>query len=330
MDIVTGTIFAVSTGHPSFVVFFALSKHLNKSWEEQGLGLGDFPEGSWRLGSQCEDHLGSLRSGSFLKVFGSDDLGHNDDELSSGILPSLWVSLGELNHALEGKFALSLIGLEGLNHDGQNWCHEWSETVDNTFFLNAAQEADSSLQCSNFDLHVGILKSLLKDGVEASLMASELSRRQVALRENLEDVECKLFSNDISVLSPLSNKLKKSLTLSSKSVNFGKNVTLSLKEKKWLCLEIKRFHDSFLHLSKHIRVNAFAVLQEVLFEKDARCLSNLSVIALHVGHEHLHKTSWIAGSLAVELSFCSLSGSVVSAEDGLYEICGFHVELGSD
>jgi len=151
----------------------------------------------------------------------------------------------------------------------------------------------------------------------------------VALRENFEYVECKLFCNDISVLSPLSYKLKKGLTLSSKSVNFGKNVTLSLEEKKWLCLEIKRFHDSFLHLSKYIRVNAFAVLQEVLFEKDARCLGNLSVIALHVGHEHLHKTSWIAGSLVVELSFCSLSGCVVSAKDGLYEICGFHVELES-
>jgi hypothetical protein len=83
------------------------------------------------------------------------------------------------------------------------------------------------------------LKSLLKDRVEASLMASKLACGQVAFRENLKDIEGELFGSSICGLSPLSNELKESLILSSKRVNFSENITLSLKKKHWLCLEVK-------------------------------------------------------------------------------------------
>ena len=107
----------------------------------------------------------------------------------------------------------------------------------------------------------------------------------MALREDFEDVESKLFSSSISSLSPLGDELEKSLVLSSKSIDFSENITLSLKEKQWLCLEVERCHDSFLHLLEIAWTDAFAVLQEVLLEKDAGDLSNFSLVTLHVGHE---------------------------------------------
>ena len=60
MDVVAGTIFALSGGCPDLIIFFALGKHLNESWEEQCLSLVEFPEAGWRLGGQCEDDFSSL------------------------------------------------------------------------------------------------------------------------------------------------------------------------------------------------------------------------------------------------------------------------------
>ena len=148
----------------------------------------------------------------------------------------------------------------------------------------------------------------------------------MAFRQDLKYIHRKLFGDDILSLSPLNQKSKKFLIFILKREYLWKNITLSLKEKYWLSLEVKWLHNSLFHLFVVILCDSITVIKEILFEKYTWYHGNLSLFTSHVSNEKLHESSWIWDSSIVKLCFCTLSGCIVRSEEVFDEVGGFHFQ----
>jgi len=200
---------------------------------------------------------------------------------------------GEINHALKCHLSLTFVRFKRLNNRIQNKFHQRIKVVDDALIFDTVQKGSSCLKSSNSYLDVGVLKTLFKDAEETRFVLDELFRLEMALREDLEYVHGKLLADVVISLSPLHEEVQKLLILSLEGEDLGKNVTLSLEQKKWLSFEVKRLHDGSFHLLVVRCGNSLAVVEEVFLEKDARNLSDLKLLTSHVADEKAKQSSWV-------------------------------------